>query len=396
MQPRRPPLNPINAQSTAALSGVHIAVTTDPAAARTAWQTLEEAGQSTLYQSWAWCAAWRDTVGRARGITPVVVMGQDAEGRPLFVLPLQLDRRWGTTLLQWQTWPHASYGYGLYAADFLPRAGEWFARHHTDLAQRLPAFDLWALHDMPAELFAMPHPFAALFNLRGANALYAMDIGSDFAALHAAKRSGETRRSTRKRDTRLEAMGRLSFGLPHSAAERQDVLERMFADHRNRMAEANVHGVFDDVGKAFVHALGANDDAGSPLLRPYVLRLDDRILAVKLGAVHGGCFWALISSLAAGPERKYSPGDLALRRMIEACCAEGLESIDFASGDTPYKQHWADRVVPLFSLVRPRTARGAALWLPVAGYYHAKRVAKHTPLLKDLHRSIRGWLPPWR
>lgn len=373
--------------------GVRLRMTTEPETARAAWQALEQTGLSTLYQSWGWCAAWRDTVGRARGIVPVVVTGEDAAGRPLFVLPLQIEQRFGARLLQWQSWPHGSYGYGLYERAFLAQAPDWFQQHGAELAAVLPPFDLWLLQDMPETLHGARHPLAGLFNVRGANVLYAMDLRPDFAALYEARRSGDSRRSARKRDSRLGAMGSLTFGLPEAGAATHDVLDQMFTDQQKRLAEAHIQGPFDAAAQAFIHRL-ADVQAGDGLvLQPYALRLDGRLLCVMLGAVQGGCYWALISSLAAGPERKHSPGDMALRRMIEACCAQGLHSLDFASGDTAYKRQWADRVVPLHGLVRAQTARGVAFRLPWAAYYHAKRVVKGSPVLRAVYNRLRSVLP---
>ena len=365
---------------------------TEPDAVREAWQALERPGSTTVYQAWAWCDAWRQTVGAARGIRPVMLLGE-VDGAPQFLLPLQIRRSLGSRLLEWQAWPHISYGYGLHAPDFLPQAAAWFACHEAAIVAALPAFDCWNLHDMPERLNGHDHPLARLFNLRGANSLYAMDLAADFHTLHEAKRSGETRRSARKRDAKLQGLGSLDFGLPARGAETHAVLEAMFADQQQRLAEANVHGVFEADGRAFIHRLAEAEGPHGALLRPYALRLNGKLLSVMLGAAHGGCYWALISSLAAGPERKHSPGDMALRRTIEACCDEGLTAFDFASGDTAYKRQWADRTVPLHSLVKPVTVTGTSAAAVLSLYYVTKRLVKRTPVLRDLHRRVRGWLP---
>jgi CelD/BcsL family acetyltransferase involved in cellulose biosynthesis len=89
----------------------------------------------------------------------------------------------------------------------------------------------------------------------------------------------------------------------------------------------------------------------------------------------------MISSLAAGEIRKYSPGDYALRAMIKSLCEDGTAVLDFSAGDSAYKTHWADSCIPLYFIVRASTFAG----LPGAVYIlmreKVKRIAKRTPVL---------------
>jgi CelD/BcsL family acetyltransferase involved in cellulose biosynthesis len=337
-------------------------------AAAESWRKLEREGHSSLYQSYDWCAAWLATVGAKMGAAPRIVVIGAADGRPVAVLPFQLRKKFGVGVLEWLGAPHAGYGYGLYAKDFLPRAAAWFSQSLPAIFDAIGEADLVLLQEMPEALHGASHPLVRLFNLRGANRSFAMALRENYDELYALKRSGETRRSNRKRDHKLAELGALEFGLPTTPAQTTEVLDHMFADQANRLAESGVYGVFGETEQAFIRKLAEVPG----MLAPYFLKLDGRILAVMLGGIHGGNYWALISSLADGPERKFSPGDAALRRTIEACCARGLTRFDFSAGDTSYKPQWADVEIGLYCLVGARRLRA----LPQAAAYAAAIAVK--------------------
>ena len=196
----------------------------------------------------------------------------------------------------------------------------------------------------------------------------------------------------RKRDAKLQSSGHLCFDLPTRLADRELTIKTMLIQQKARLAEGGVHGVFDDLEQDFIADLIHSKTAEGPLLRPHRLMLDGKILAVMLGAYRHGTYWALISSLAEGDVRKRSPGDYALRAMIQSLCEDGTVQLDFSAGDTAYKSHWSDRRVPMYFIVRATTLFG----LPIAGFLlireKLKRLAKTTPFLSTLLFNLRRYV----
>jgi CelD/BcsL family acetyltransferase involved in cellulose biosynthesis len=378
---------------TARLTPAAIKIHRSIDAAAESWRKLEAAGCATLYQSLPWCSAWQATVGESRQNAPCIVVIEAADGGEIAVLPLQIRRRLGITVLEWLGAPHAGYGYGIYAKDFLPNAHRWFADNFARILEEIGGVDAVAMQDMPAALHGSPHPFSRLFNVLGANRSYAMRLESDYEKLYASKRSGETRRSNRKRDQKLAALGQLEFDLPQTPPEICNVLAEMFGHQEKRLAESGVYGVFGAKERAFIGKLAETPG----LLAPYRLRLDGKTLAVMLGGIHGGTYWALVSSLAPGPERRYSPGDAALRKTIEACCARGLKIFDFSAGDTSYKPQWADDIIPLHARLAALNLRGLALTIMLAAANGLKGLVKRNQALRrgamTLRRIARGHAP---
>lgn len=353
------------------------------------WQAFEAEAAGTFYQSSLWCRAWVDTVGLDLKVAPRIVVGRDNAGQVRFILPLQIRRRQGVDVLEFLCSPHNGYGYGLYHKDFLPSAAAWFEDHWADVLALAGRFDAVALDQLPDRLLGSGHPLTGQFNVKGANPSFTTALGVDFEALHKRKRDGEDRRVVRKKEAALAQLGPVSFGVPHGKADFHATLDLMFEQQKGRLAERGVHGVFGPRERRFLHRIADLQDDDRPVLAPYRLVCGDEVLAIMLGGVFGGGYWALISSLAAGASRKHSPGDLALRRTIAACCATGLDFIDFSAGDSTYKRAWADETIQLHNVHRAVTLRGLAWTIPIVAGLGIKRFIKSSPVLMPVMAELR-------
>jgi CelD/BcsL family acetyltransferase involved in cellulose biosynthesis len=377
---------PLSQEVAVAGRRIAIAVAHDLEPLEADWRAFEGRAASSLYQTYDWCHAWRETVGRERHVEPRIVTGRDETGRLLFLLPFAIRHRRGCRILEWLSTGELGYGYGLYDRCFLPEAAQWFASEGWRIVEMAGPTDAVWLREMPERLHGFAHPLVAWFSLRGRNSSYRLSIAEGYEAVHSRKRSPESRRGQRKRDAKLERFGKLEFGLPRDHEELHRQLDEMFEQQRMRLAEAGVHGVYGPAERAFIHRLA--DVEGSFLL-PYRLTIGGEMAAMMLGGNHGGTYWALIASLADGPARRHSPGDAALRRTIEACADRGMKIFDFSSGDTSYKSHWADEAIDLHETVRGLTAKGYA-WAAAAGVaVFAKRTIKRSPMLWQLASALR-------
>ena len=298
-------------------------------------------------------------------------------------------------LLEFLSAPHASYGFGLFDKSFLGgHAARWFSEHFNALLDMLPRHDVVYLRDIPDQMLGYHNPLAGFARVKAANRAYMMAITKDFDTLLAEKRGVETLKSMRKRDKRLTGMGELSFGIPANATERNMVLQRMFSDHEQRLAETGVRGVYGPVERSFLSGLADLKLHGAKALTPYALCLDGNPICVLLGGRSCNVFWAMITSLADGPWRKHSPGDYTLRHVIAAQCSDDLQWFDFAVGDSDYKLAWADTKIDMRLVLQSRTAKGVVAGLGLVLKHGVKRVLKENAMLREgafaLRKFVRG------
>ena len=370
--------------------GIDVQIYEDMQSVAAIWQDFETRCVTTFYQTHAWCSCWTETVASSMSAKPLIVVARDSRDQVIFILPLQLRSKYGFVLLEWLTAPHAGYGYGLFDKNFLQQtAARWFDRNFDTIAAFLPSHDVLYLREMPDAMGGFDNPMANLARLRGANRSHVLLLERDFEALIGRKRSAETRRSMRKRDAKLASMGNIGFALPASNAEAHSALAEMFNDQEGRLAEAGVFGIYGNAERAFIHALMDKNKDTKPVLLPYCLTLDGRNLCVMLGGFHDNTYWALISSLAKGEARRHSPGDRALRGLIEALCQSGFDKLDFSAGDTAYKLPWTDYHVPLYLMLRTSSAKGLTLAIFLLGKHVTKRLLKQNPVVRGLIFTVR-------
>lgn len=122
----------------------------------------------------------------------------------------------------------------------------------------------------------------------------------------------------------------------------------------------------------------AEEEGGAGTLRIGVARLGGRPIAAQLWTVENGV--AIIHKLAhAEDAREHSPGTVLSAAMFErAIDMDGVQTIDFGTGDDAYKADWMDekRVlqrVDLFNLSRP-TAWPRAAWAWLSALVRGRRV----------------------
>ena len=77
-----------------ACPGIFLQVHTDLAAIEGEWRALEAKADLTAFQCFDWAAKWQKHIGARNDTQPAIILGRDAEGEPLFVLPLAIERRW--------------------------------------------------------------------------------------------------------------------------------------------------------------------------------------------------------------------------------------------------------------------------------------------------------------
>jgi CelD/BcsL family acetyltransferase involved in cellulose biosynthesis len=373
----------------AAAEHLTLSVHTALAPIETLWTAFQEQAHTTFYQTFLWCRAWCETVGKAKNIEIRIVVASDENGGTVFILPLQVRRHYGVQVLEWLGGPHTTYGHGLFAPHFLPRSQDWLTGNWAHIVRLAGPVDAIFLADMPIALSGEPHPLQQLFNLTGPNRSHRMALSSDYGQLLAAKRSAETRRVYRKKERAFAALGDLTFGLPKTRQETHATLEIMFDQQRERLREHGIRGIFTKIERDFIHHLVDIQDESNPILLPYMLKFRGEVLSVQLGGLHANTFWAMIISLAATDLRRFSPGDLALRRTIEASCNHGLACFDFATGDTEYKLHWTDGVISLHVLLAATNLRGLP-WACATGVgLVAKRLIKQSAAMRNAAMALR-------
>ncbi len=132
----------------------------------------------------------------------------------------------------------------------------------------------------------------------------------------------------------------------------------------------------------------AAGEAARGQMRLGLLEWEGEVIAAQFWTVEGDT--AFIHKLAHRPEHdRRSPGTLLTHALAAACVAEGVRTIDFGTGDDPYKKQWSDDARPLYT-ISAHNPRRIGAW-PGLAKAAAKLVARRfEPRLRLASRAPVG------
>jgi CelD/BcsL family acetyltransferase involved in cellulose biosynthesis len=375
--------------AVANLDGINVFVLTDFDRAEPLWRAWQSAAHSSVFQTVDWCKHWMQTCGQ--NVTPQIVYGLDADGNFAFLLPFCIEGR----CLKWMGQDYLIYGYGVYSDWALSDVGQqWFDRNAPTLVRLDSRVNRIDLQHMPDMLHGHRTPLLSLANCEDPDTSCILNLSTDYESLFAQKRSASTRAGIRNRDKRLAQLGDLKFEVLAGDDKAHFALEELLHDQAARLAE---NGIGNPVDPSYRKLLHRWLDADVGILRIMRLSIDDKSVASLLMMHQKDSALFLMVSLGGEVGRKFSPGDLALRKTIEHTIQQGYKQFDFSLGALGYKAAWTDVVVRHFHVTRAIRSGG----MPKAGMHLAKHAFrfwfKRTPIVwrnfETLRRSLRGKAP---
>ncbi|KRR16491.1 hypothetical protein CQ14_16640 [Bradyrhizobium lablabi] len=377
------------------VSAVEVDIYTELRTAERWWTEFERRAECTVFQKFAWLAAWHNNIGRHQGSTPVIVLGRDPNGKVQFILPLAIERRGATGRLTWLGAELCDYNApllgqnfanGLRTQDFcgLWRAVIGLIRANPDLR-----FDMIDLDRMPERIGSQRNPFLDLAVLPRTYGAHFATLGLDWNKFFLSKRSSATRKRERRQFRHLAEHGEIRFVQVTRSDEIERSMNLLIEQKRRSFARMQVEDIFDRPGYlAFFH-----DVATDPRLRDvvHVSRLDvgDSKIATGLGLRHKNCYSLILSSYEDSALARYGPGRAHLQHMLRYAIEHGFELFDMTIGDEPYKLDWCDIEMKLFGYYEATTLKGRAIVAVKMAIDHAKPlITRMPPPVRRLARSV--------
>ncbi|MBV9558720.1 MAG: GNAT family N-acetyltransferase [Pseudolabrys sp.] len=372
--------------------GVDLTLGADFTALAPEWFALESQGTASIFQTHGFLDAWCRLAAAAAGETPLFVTGR-CNGALQFILPLALTRRSGLTVMTWLAQSHANYGMGLLRPD----AFAFFATHSADdLMKEIATYcgaDVVHLDHQPVRWAGHANPFALGESARlTANDTYVVNLEEDFAAQHRELFSSRTMSTLKRKQRRLEEVGKVSFDPPAERAARQRMVAWFISEKHARLAEQGQDSVFDrpEIGGLYNHLLEMPD------FDIDCLTVDESPVAVAL-TVHSGKIAYLLNTAYSGEEfARFSPGALLLHRHLANMQAKGARVFDFGPGALPYKLEWRPEVIPLVASSIAVSALGRPLQLLLSLGTATKCAVKRSDPLREAVFTMRRMAGTWR
>jgi CelD/BcsL family acetyltransferase involved in cellulose biosynthesis len=357
---------------------------TDLRAVEIEWRMFERRAAGHVFATYDFVQPWAELVAPALGVTPRVVVGRDPHGRVACVLPFGIRRRLGAGVLEWLGGPHADYKGGLFDPLLLAALSEdrpGTASFRKRAMKAAGDADTARFDRQPDLIGAWPNPFAAGKRQRNPEDAFHTILAGSWDDYYSAKRSQSSRRTDRRKLKKLEERGAVRFVVPQTAEEARPILEKLFIQKKQGLAEKGVPDIFaSEPVRAFYEAVALRTYPDGPAHLSALIS-GDEIVATNWGLVRGDRYYYVMHAYADGDVERTSPGKHLMYRLMQWCIERGITVFDFTIGNEDYKGAWCERSDLLFVTTASLSLPGI---VPAAAYRSAdaaKRFIKTNPAL---------------
>jgi CelD/BcsL family acetyltransferase involved in cellulose biosynthesis len=354
------------------------------------WRELEGRDRlSTPYQRFDLLEIWQYEVGSRDPVSPFIVIGYDAEHRPLLLLPLALRRSHGVRIASFMGGKHTTFNMALWDTDFAREASpDDLAVLLSKLRER-DAADMLALTQQPRSWRDVPNPLAMLAHQASVNGcpVLTMPPGAAPAALI----SNSLRRRLKTKEGKFKALPGYRYHLAGTDAEIGRLLDWFFRTKPLRMAEQKLPNVFAEPGvEEFVRrACMAKLPDGGRAIDIHALECDEEVIALFAGVADGCRFSMMFNTYTMSDHSRFSPGLILMRSIIDYYAGRGYGALDLGIGSDDYKRMFCKSDEPIFDSFVPLSPRGRLTAGAMSALNRGKRLVKHNQTLFRLAQRLR-------
>jgi CelD/BcsL family acetyltransferase involved in cellulose biosynthesis len=369
----------------------------DLSRAQAPWAQLQPFVRASPYQNFGFVDAWMQTIGRARGITPMIVVARDESGRVNAILPLGRVRRGPVWSAEFIGDRDANFKMGLFRAGIqaTPAAIVDLLRRSARMTR--PSVDVFWLTNQPHSWQGGANPMAELPSRPSPSFGYKSAIGRDFELWLTNHFSKDARKKLRQKARRLNEMGALSPIVAHDEEGARSILAAFSRQKEARMRASGVRNPYaSPEASRFLDIAATNNLAElTQEIELHALMSGDRIVATFGGLAHGGRFCGMFISYDTDPEiSRYSPGQLLILETVRDIMARGFVTFDLGVGEARYKDASCEADEPLFDTAVSITPIGFAFATAALTQRRVKRWIKHKPAVLALVDRMRRRPPP--
>lgn len=363
----------------------------DLVSAEAVWRGLESEQTSfTPYQRFDFVAAWQRQVGEREGLVPFIVIGYDAESRPLLLLPLALRHAYGARCASFMGGKHSTFNMALWDRNFVASATQADLEGLISaIAQRAEA-DVFALHQQPLRWRDLPNPLALLPHQPSANdcPLLTMEPGAAPATLV----SNSFRRRLKGKERKLQSLPGYRYHVASTEADVTRLLDWFFRIKPQRMAEQKLPNVFADPGiEDFIRrACTTQLPDGKHVIDIHALECDEEVIAIFAGVADGHRFSMMFNTYTMSANSKFSPGLILMRDIIDQYAGQDYRAFDLGIGSDDYKRLFCKDDEPIFDSFIALSQRGKLAAGVMSGLNRTKRLVKHNPALLEMAQKLRN------
>jgi CelD/BcsL family acetyltransferase involved in cellulose biosynthesis len=357
------------------------------------WRSLEDPQQfSTPYQRFDFLDPWQRQVGERKNLLPFIVIGYDAERRPLLLLPLTLSHRHGIRTARFMGGKHATFNMALWDREFAAGASADDLDALISAVRERSGADVLALTRQPLRWRDSPNPMALLPNQASVNDCPLMTLVPD--APPVTRISSSFRRRLKGKERKLQTLAGYRYCVAATDAEISRLLDAFFRIKPLRMAEQKLPNVFAEPGvEDFIRGACMAPVANrGHVIDMHALECDDEVIAIFAGVADNHRFSMMFNTYTMSENSRYSPGLILMRCIVDHYAGRGYHALDLGVGSDDYKRLFCKSDEPIFDCFIPLSLRGKVAAAAMSGINRTMHLVKHNQALFDMAQKLRGAL----
>lgn len=305
--------------------------------ARDEWNALiQRNATNTIFQTHQWASAWWETFGDRYKLRYLAVedAGQMRGFAPLMAASVE---KTGDTL---HFVADANSDYCDFATDgnryaVLDAIVEFFAREYAE-------WDSLSLINIPEQSPTLAS-LMTLCEKHGLKARISQRIPAPRIVFNADGRGFKQKYSTRRHCNRMERLGKVEFRILHDKENLPGMLESLYAQHIGRYRHKGENSLFENSLCRRFYATLADKLLDAGWLHFTELLLNERPLALHYGFEYNNVLTWYKPAFDI-TYRKYSPGTVLIKHLIDYANERKLDALDFTIGNEVFKERFSNAV----------------------------------------------------
>ncbi len=373
-------------------STVIVTVESSLDAAAPAWRQLcAQDAVASPYQSFDWIRLWHRYVTAPAGREPVIVIGKDATGAPLFVWPLVTDQRGPLRLATFFGGKHATLNMAVWRRDAAQAFNAADMRNVLSQVARLrPDLDLIHLHSQPAVWEGLKNPFMTLPHQLASEDNFVLNLSGGEATEQ--QISGSMRSRLRNKERKLAKLKGYRYLRAKSAEDVDRQLSHFFAQKAGKLHALGIRNAFGQPGvEEFIRAACHEGlESGQPIIELHALECDGDMLALFSGVHDHQRFTSMFNSHTASDNARQSPGLILLQHLIADCVRREFATFDIGPGEARYKTFFCKDIERIYDSTLALSPRGKLAVHGLRAMNWAKGTIKRNPTLWRHAHALRA------
>ena len=313
------------------------------------WLEFETKSFHHIFQTYEWQKLWLDKqIEYNNKIINFTVLIYESD-KLIMILPLNIKEYYKIKILNWSGFPFSDYNSPLIASN-KKLLKENFEELWNNILESFENIDCIVLNNQPENIISRTNPFYDYLKNNLMDEYYGINLNKSL------KFKKKELDNINYQTKRLKDLGKLSFKTAENRDEKKDVIDFIIHNKSKQYESTKAWNLFKDkFCKDFF--ISSNLNMQKKIHVTY-LKLNNEILAAHSGYIYNNICYYLFPAYNV-KYRKYSPGKILLKKIIDETKLDLVEYFDLTIGSENYKKRFANNKLNSARFLKSLSLKGS-------------------------------------